>query len=163
MADGTQRADVSSENVIKRYFDMVYKLALSQTKNKTAADDVVQEVFLRYIEHEGDFKDTEHIKAWLIRVTINCSKSTFLSSWYRKTEPLTEDLVFTEPEKSEVYYSVLELDLKYRAVIHLYYYEDMSVEEISKALNIKTGTVKSRLYRGREMLKKKLKGGYDFV
>lgn len=57
----------------------------------------------------------------------------------------------------------MELDLKYRAVIHLYYYEDMSVEEIAKALNIKTGTVKSRLYRGREMLKKKLKGGYDFV
>lgn len=159
----TPCADVSKNEIIKRYFDMIYKLALSRTGDKVHADDVTQEVFLRYIQQDRSFESEEHIKAWLIRVTINCSKDIFTSSWFKKTVPLTEDLAFDTPEKSDVYYATMELPQKYRTVIHLYYYEDFSVSEIAKCLKLNEATVRSQLHRGRELLKTKLKEGYDFV
>lgn len=154
---------VSDQTVIETYFNMVYKLALSQTKNRTSADDVTQEVFLRYLKHSSEFQTEEHRKAWLIRVTINCSKNVFSNAWFQKTTPLSEDLVFEEQETGEVYYAVLELPPKYRSVIHLFYYEDLSIEEIGKILGRTTSAVKSQLHRGREMLRKKLKGGEELV
>ncbi len=151
------------EKITRKYFPMVYKLALNQTKNRDYADDVVQEVFLRYIQKQVDFQSEEHIKAWLLRVTVNCSKNTFTNSWFKKTEGISEDISFETPEKSEVYYEVLSLPAKYRAVIHLFYYEDMSVADIAKILGSKESTVKSQLHRARNMLADKLKGGYSLV
>lgn len=153
----------SKRGIVEKYFDMVYRLALSQTKNREHADDVVQEVFLRYIKTDKVFDSEEHIKAWLLRVTINCSHNVFSNSWAQKTVPISEDIVFDTEEKSDVYYAVMELPQKYRAVIHLFYYEDMSVDDISKTLNINSSTIKSQLSRGRNLLRKKLEGGYDFV
>lgn len=151
------------QRVIEKYFDMVYHLAMSQVKNKSNADDIVQDVFLKYIQSTKSFESEEHIKAWLIRVTINCSHSFFTTSWFKKTVPLEDELVFEMEEKSDVYYAVLELPEKYRTVIHLFYYEDMSIAEISTALRIKETTIKSQLSRGREMLREKLKGGPESV
>lgn len=159
----TKRTVVSSDEIIKKYIDMVYRLALSRTKSKIHADDVVQEVFLRYISSKRIFESDEHIKAWLIRVTINCSNNIFASSWFNKTVPISEEIAFDTPEKSEVYYAVLELPKKYRTVIHLFYYEDMSISQIAECTNAKISTVKSQLHRGREMLREKLKGGYGIV
>lgn len=156
-------AEMSDEEIIRKHFDMVYRLALSQTRNITSAEDVTQEVFLRFVENRHKLQSSEHIKAWLIRVTINCSKSVFMSSWFKKTVPLSEELTFDTPEKSEVYYAVQSLPSKYRTVIHLFYYEDMSVREIADCLSMKESTVKSHLFRGRELLRGELKGGYDFV
>lgn len=155
--------DNSSDEIIRKHFDMVYRIAVSATRSLTLAEDVTQEVFLRFIQKQDTLKSDEHIKAWLIRVTINCSKSVFLSSWFKKTVPLTDELTFDTPEKSDVYFAVQNLPSKYRTVIHLFYYEDMSVKEISECLNMKESTVKSHLFRGRDMLRKELKGGYDFV
>ena len=149
--------------MIKKYFSMVYKLALNQTKSHDNADDVVQEVFLRYVQNDRDFESEEHLKAWLLRVAINCSKNVFTNTWFKRTEALADDIVFETPEKGDVYYATLELPQKYRAVVHFFYYEDMSIAEISKCLNQKESTVKSQLHRARELLKAKLKGGYDFV
>ncbi|MBE7043181.1 MAG: sigma-70 family RNA polymerase sigma factor [Ruminococcaceae bacterium] len=156
-------AVVSDQTVIETYFNMVYKLALSQTKNKTSADDVTQEVFLRYLKHSAKFESDEHRKAWLIRVTLNCSKNVFSNAWFQKTVPLSEELVFEEQETGEVYYAVLELPVKYRSVIHLFYYENLSVEEIASVLGKPPSTIKSQLFRGREMLRSKLKGGDKIV
>ena len=97
MTDERSKTDVSSDEVIRKYFDTVYKLALSQTKNQTFAEDVTQDVFVRFIQNKDKFESEEHIKAWLIRVTINCSKSVFMSSWFKKIVPLEEDL--TIPKK----------------------------------------------------------------
>ena len=153
----------SKRQIVEKYFDMIYRLALSQTKNREHADDVVQEVFLRYIKTDKVFDSEEHIKAWLLRVTINCSHNVFSNSWAQKTVPISEDIIFDTEEKGDVYYAVMELPQKYRAVIHLFYYEDMSVDEISNTLNINSSTIKSQLSRGRALLRKKLEGGYDFV
>ncbi len=162
MSENTVKKNDKRE-IVEKYFDMIYKLALSQTKNRDSADDVVQEVFLRFLKSDKDFQSDEHIKAWLIRVTVNCSHNVFSNSWAQKTAPLTEDIVFDTEEKGDVYYAVLELPQKYRAVIHLFYYEDMSIEEISKALGTNQSTVKSQLSRGRKMLKNMLEGGYGLV
>ena len=119
MTDERSKTDVSSDEVIRKYFDMVYKLALSQTKNQTFAEDVTQDVFVRFIQNKDKFESEEHIKAWLIRVTINCSKSVFMSSWFKKTVPLEEDLTFDSPEKSDVYFAVQDLPLKSVSYTHL--------------------------------------------
>ena len=151
--------------ICEKYFDMVYKLALSQTKECHLAEDVTSDVFLKFIASGKDFESEEHIKAWLIRVTLNCAKSIFSSSWFKKTVPLLETITAEMPEEeSEVYAAVLKLPQKYRAVIHLFYYEGYSVSEIAKIMDAKESTVKSHLFRGREMLKEKLqKGGAWFV
>lgn len=162
MSENTLKRN-DKRDIVEKYFDMIYKLALSQTKNRDSADDVVQEVFLRFLKSDKDFQSDEHIKAWLIRVTVNCCHNVFSNSWAQKTEPLTEDIAFDTEEKGDVYYAVLELPQKYRAVIHLFYYEDMSIEEISKALGSNQSTVKSQLSRGRKMLKNMLEGGYGLV
>ena len=118
----------------------------------------------RHLSYKSDkaFESEEHIKAWLIRVTINCSKSSFTNSWEKKTVALTEDIPFEMPEEEEVYKVVGQLPKKYRAVIHLFYYEDLSVKEIARYLNSKESTIKSQLHRGRELLKNMLKGRYEF-
>ena len=73
------------EHIIKKYSNLVYNLAYAKTQNAEHADDIFQEVFLRYIKTKPIFNDNEHEKAWFIRVTINCSKS-FFSSWWQKTQ-----------------------------------------------------------------------------
>lgn len=155
----------NKSDITEKYFDTVYRLALSQTKEKHYAEDVTQEVFLKFFKAEKSFESEEHIKAWLIRVTLNCSKDVFLSSWFKKSAPLSEadgKITFDTTEKSDVYYAVSELPAKYRTVIHLFYYEDYSVKEIAQILKAKESTVKSQMMRGRNLLKDKLKGGINF-
>ncbi len=158
MSEKTVCADVFKHEMTEKYFDTVYRLALSQTKSRQHADDVLQEVFLRYIKTDKEFESEEHIKAWLIRVTINCSKNVFSDLWFKRTVPLSEEITFETDRESDVYHAVAELPQKYRAVIHLFYYEDMPIAQISRCLGIKETTVKSQLHRGREMLKNLLKG-----
>lgn len=150
--------DDSVEQVLGSYANMVYRLAFSRTKSRFDADDILQEVFLRYIRSTPECQDEEHRKAWLIRATINCSKTLLTSAWFRKTAPLDDTLFSEMKEHSEVYYAVLELPVKYRTVIHLYYYEDYEVAEIAALLSCKPSTVKSQLYRARSLLRDKLKG-----
>lgn len=157
----TFSTDEQINDMISRYSNMVYRLALSRTKNIHDAEDIFQEVFFRLINKKPEFLSEEHKKAWLIRVTINCSSKLVTSSWFKRTVPLEENLKFDTKEKSDVYYAVLELPLKYRTVIHLFYYEDLSITQISDVLSVKSSTIKSQLLRARQMLKIKLKGEFD--
>lgn len=151
-------------SIIEKYFNLVYKLAVSQTGDIHNAEDITDEVFLKYMKCDKNFENEEHIKAWLIRVTINSSKSLFSSSWFKKTVPLEDTVPVEMPEdESEVYGAVLKLPQKYRAVIHLFYYEDYSTAQIAKALNTKETTVRSQLSRARDMLKNLLKGDEQLV
>lgn len=156
-------ADISYEDIVHKYIDMVFRIALSQTNCKADAEDVVQDVFLKFLSCKKKFESEEHIKAWLIRVAINCSHKIFSSSWFKKTVPLSEDIPFEEPEMSDVYNALNTLPHKYRTPLYLYYYEELSVKEISALLNIREGTIKSQLSRGRELLRQKLEGGEDYV
>ena len=158
----TCRSDVTKREMTEKYFDTVYRLALSQTRSSDRADDILQEVFLRYLKTDKEFESEEHIKAWLIRVTINCCRKMFASSWFKKTVPLSEDIAFESPEAGELYKVVGRLPQKYRAVIHLYYYEELSVAEIAQCLDMNENTVKSHLSRARAKLREMLKGGHEY-
>lgn len=160
MPNQSLRTNDCVDEVIEKYADMVYRLVFSRVKNKNDADDIFQEVFLRYIKSERDFETEEHRKAWLIRVTINCSNSFFRSSWIQKVVPMegTESIPFESPEELGLHELLMELPVKYRIVLHLFYYEDLPINEISRILKQKPATVKTQLVRARQMLKKKLKG-----
>lgn len=149
------------EKMIEKYSDMVYRLALTRTKSKENSEDVYQDVFLRLSKKLPDFESEEHEKAWLIRVTINCSKNLLNSKFLKYKEELKEDITFETKERHDIYYAVQELPLKYRTIIHLYYYENYKINEISKILNIKENTIKSNLSRAREKLKQKVEGGIE--
>lgn len=149
------------EKMIKKYSDMVYRLALTRTKSKENSEDVYQEVFLRLYRKLPIFESEEHEKAWLIKVTINCSKNLLNSSFLKHRAEIKEEIVFETKERHDIYYAVQELPLKYRTIIHLYYYENYKINEISKILNINENTIKSRLTRAREKLKEKIEGGIE--
>ena len=151
------RTDDCTEMVIRFYSDMVYRLAFARTGTKHDADDVFQEVFLRYIKKKHVFKDEEHRKAWLIRVTINCSNNFWGLSLRKKEQELSNDILFEPEESVDLYNELQKLPPKYREVIHLFYYEDMSIEEISQTLIRKNSTVRTQLTRARTMLKEFMK------
>ncbi|MCH5297033.1 MAG: sigma-70 family RNA polymerase sigma factor [Ruminococcus sp.] len=146
------------ESVIRRYSQTVYRLAFARVGNKYDAEEVFQEVFLRYVRKNPKFNDEEHRKAWLIKVTVNCSKTLMSSMWYSKTQELDETLAIEDDTSVNLYYELQKLPVKYREVIHLFYYEDMTVEQISKALGRKHSTVRTQLTRARVMLKDFMKG-----
>ena len=147
-----------AESVVKAYADMVYRLAFAQLRSKSDADDIFQEVFLRYIRKQPNFESEEHRKAWLIRVTLNCTKKHWSSAWHRKTAPLYDSFNFSMPEESGLDEALRVLAPKYRSVIHLFYYEGYSTAEISKTLDIRESTIRTQLTRARAQLAEILKG-----
>lgn len=161
LAETTQRQDDYIENVIAQYSDMVYKLAYAQMRNKNDADDIYQEVFLRFIRKSPVFYDAEHEKAWFIRVTVNCCNSFWrsVSHWRPQEVELLKSPA--SPEEEELQYLLDQLPQKYRSVIHLFYYEDMSTAQISAILGIKEPTVRVQLNRARKMLKDIITEGED--
>ena len=146
------------EQILSEYSNMVYKIALSHTEQQQDAEDVFQEVFLRLIKYRTSIKDENHLKAWLIRVTLNCCKDIFSSPWQKSRSELQDDIPADEAEDNEdIYAHVKELPDMYRTVIHLFYYEDMSIKDIAGILEEKEATVKSKLSRARKMLEEKIK------
>lgn len=153
----TKKEEVAREQVA-RWGDMVWRLALARTRHIQDSEDVFQEVFCRFFRHAEELESDEHRKAWLIRCTLNCTKTLLGASW-RKNLPLEEGILHPmEPEDGEVYQAVLSLPKAYRTAIHLHYYEGYSVAEIAQLTGAREGTVKSWLARGREKLAAALKG-----
>ena len=161
MAIQSLRTDDCIDEVISKYSNMVYRLALAQMKNKQDAEDVFQDVFLRYISKPRTFESEEHRKAWLIRITINRSRSLW-TAWFRKTEPLDDyDSIAAETNvENDLSEYLALLPQKYRSVIHLFYYEELSIKEISGILDAKESTIRTWLTRARSILGEKLRGGF---
>ncbi len=143
----------TDEEVIRRYADAVYKLAYARTGSRVDAEDVFQEVFLRYVKNKPAFRDEEHRKAWLLRVTVNCAKSLTRSFWNRRTEGLSENLIFDNVEEYDLSCELARLKPQEREVIHLFYYEDMSTKEIASVIGISESAVRTRLSRARKALR----------
>ena len=146
---------------VEKYSDMVYRIALTRSGIVENAEDIFQDVFIKYSQKKPKFASEEHKKAWLIRVTINISKNFINQAWNRKVVNLDENLKFETQEENDVFSVVCELPEKYRTVIYLFYYEGYKVNEIAKLLKTKEGTVKTWLSRSRETLREKLKGGFE--
>ena len=144
------------DEIIDKYKNMVYRIAFSYCRNRTDADDVFQEVFMRYFRKHPTFISDEHEKAWFIRITINCSKSLLMSPWKTRMVELDDSIHYEDNYESDLFRAVMELQAKYRIVIELYYYEGYKIKEIAQILKRKEGTVRQQLARAREQLKEKL-------
>lgn len=148
------------EEVVRLYGDRLYKIAFSVCKNAEDAEDIVQDTLVKYYRSGKRFESEEHIRAWLIRVCINLSRNVVISFWNRNRVPwetYMEGLVFEESGDRRLFDAVMKLPLKYRIVIHLFYYEGYSVSEIAELVKKQEGTVKSHLSRGRKLLKQQLR------
>ena len=152
--------------IIKRNSNMLYRLAYSMVKTVQDAEDIHQEVFIRYICKCPQFESNEHEKAWFIRVTTNLCKNWWKSAWKRKITFLSE---FEEDARATYFFQsfhednhdiievVRSLPQKYRVVIHLFYYEQLSIKEIAGILGLKPSTVRTHLTRARQRLSGLLK------
>ena len=155
------RTDDCFDEVVEKYSDLIYRIAYMNVRVKADADDVFQQVWCIYLQKNKEFESEDHRKHWIINVTMKCCKKLHYSSWYKKNVFLEDFPILKEemPEKDyEVYHAVMNLPDKYRRVIYMYYYENLTVDEISDIIKIKSSTIKSQLKRGRERLKEQLKG-----
>ncbi len=158
------RGEQEVEQAIELYSDMIRRICLLHLNNHEDTEDVLQEVFLKYVLHSVGFESKEHEKAWLIRVTLNACKDLKRRLFRHSTVPLdvlSEEAASVMPEQMEILEVVLSLPAKYKDVIYLHYYEGYTAREIGTMLHKKENTVYSLLSRGRELLKQKLGGGRD--
>ena len=144
--------------VIEKYSNAVYRMAYSLVKNKYDADDIHQEVFAIYIVKRPKFENAEHERAWFMRVTVNLCKNLWKTAWRQKVVSLEEDFeeyieMSAKPKDDGIIDVVRTLPFKYRTVIHLFYYEEFSIKEISDILKMKPSTVRTHLTRARAKLK----------
>ncbi len=157
------RTDKEITEIYQRHVDTVYRVCYSFMKNVPETEDMVQETFLRLITRGKAFENERHEKAWLIITASNLCKDT-LRMWWRRTESLedNQDLPAQETQPhNEVLDAILDLPVNYKTVVYLYYYEDYSTLEIARYLACPHATVRTRLARAREILKRKLGGEAD--
>lgn len=148
------------DEIIEKYTKMIYRIAYIYLKNVGDAEDIVQEVFIKYFMNDKEFIDEEHEKNWIIRVTVNLCKNVSVSGWRKHVVPLESKYLELQTEEQHRMLEHLErLNKKYRIVVQLFYYEDLSIERISKILGITESNVKTRLNRARKVLKEDIEKG----
>lgn len=152
-------------SIVNAYSQTVWRLALSRTGRKDAAEEVYQETFLRLFEKEREFDSEEHRKAWIIRTTLICCKRYLSASFHKETLSLEEvtDIGMLPEEEKGVLQALFRLPEKYRLPLELYYVEGLTAEECAKVLKIRPVTFRVRISRGKTMLKEKLKGEGIYV
>ena len=179
-ADGNQtplvlnRDELTLNNLMREYGQNVLWLAYSYVKDKNLAEDITQDVFISCYEKLETFREESSIKTWIYRITTNRCKDVMKSRAYKykkitqslfdhyfSKDDTPEDFLIKKSEKKEISLKVLALPLKYREVIFLYYFENLKLEEISSLLSQKTNTVKTRLHRGRFLLKEMYERGEE--
>lgn len=141
--------------VVKKYIDTVFRIALNYLKNKADAEDICQNVFLKLLTQKKPFDSEEHLRNWLVRVTINECKSLLRSPWHSR-ESLEEAVLppsAFQDGRGDLFYAVMELPAKYRVPLYLHYYEGYSTQEVAKLLSIPKNTVCTRLHRARLLLR----------
>jgi len=150
-----------SQKLVDEYGDMIYRIVLSVLENVDDAEDIVQDVFMKYLDKKMKFDNKDHEKYWLIRVTLNLCYNELKSSRKKYNVELTDDIgKYVEySDSSNLMDNVKDLKEKYRSVFELFYLDELKISEISKILKINEATVKTRLKRAREKLRKTLKLG----
>lgn len=155
-------------HAMEMHGDMVLRLALSQVRNMPDAEDVFQDVFVQLMGAHVDFASSEHLKAWLIRATINRCRDVqrTRSRKLARTEPLNEYHAETLPDRTpappgfepDVWHAAGALPEDQRIAVHLHYVEGYSTEEIACIANCAPATIRTRLFRARETMRKELGG-----
>ncbi len=158
-----EELNIRAERLLNHHGNSILRLAYSYLHNMSDAEEVLSDTLISFIRFAPIFENERHERAWLLRVAANHSKNRLKYNKRNGTDELSETLTADEKEDlSFVWDAVKQLPVKYREVIHLFYYEGFSTSEISRALGRNEGTVRSDLCRGRERLKAILKEDYDF-
>lgn len=147
--------DMDFEVVVRKYADSVLSACIMRLKNEADADDCFQNTFLKLYTNPPEFREEEHIKAWLLRVAINECKNFIRDN--RKTVPLDSVPPVVQPNSDDfrdISWALMRLEPEYREVLYLYYVEQYKVKEIAGILDKNPNTVKTMLSRGRKKLKK---------
>ena len=159
-------ATLDTAEVVRRHKQMVYAICCTHTRCKGDADDAFQEVFLAYHRKQPVCADEQHRKAWLIRTALTVTRRVATSSWRTRVvlTPGDDDTTVFETgvkEDDSLLQALMSLPEAYRSVIHLFYFEDLPVAQIAALLDQSTGAVKTRLSRGRTMLREAMKESTD--
>ncbi len=152
------------EQIIDDFGEMLYRVALIHTKNnRDDADDIFQDIFLTLLKKNIAFKDSEHCKAWLLRVTVNlCKKYHNRKPYFLIETSEIEKIIDSsgsiqmDNDCQTIYENICILPYKYMTVIILYYFEELSCKEIADCLHMTLSSVRKRLSRGRQYLKVRL-------
>ena len=142
------------EELMLRHKDKVLRVASTILGNITDAEDVFQDTFIKLFEKQPIFESEKHEAAWLIKVVVNLSKNKLRSFWRKNTIPLLDTYSAKNDEQHELIDIVMSLPVKYKLVIHLFYFEGYSIDEIASITGQKYSTVGNQLSRARQMLKK---------
>jgi RNA polymerase sigma factor (sigma-70 family) len=162
-AAARERTNRMAEELLTRHGNSILRLAYSYLHNMEDAEEILQETLIQYLKAAPPLENEAHEKAWLLRVAGNLSKNRISYNRLRSTDELSETLTAEHREDlSFVWEAVKELPVKYREVVHLFYYEGFSTGEIAGILQQNESTVRSHLMRGREKLKSILKEEYGF-
>lgn len=158
--------DLNIEKLVSEYGNSLLRISFLYLKDIQLAEDAVQETFIKVYKSYPRFKGDSDIKTWIMRIAINVCKNYRRSSWWKRIDvveslksiPAVQDLQGFKDDT--LLLEIMCLSPKYKEVILLFYYQDMSTKEIAQTLNIPEATVSIRLKRAREQLKTKLKGWY---
>ncbi|BCD22073.1 RNA polymerase ECF-type sigma factor [Bacillus cereus] len=157
------------DEIMNKYGQEVLQLVYSYVNNKEVAEDLTQDIFVKCYKSLHTYKGNSNLKTWLWRIAINHCKD-YLKSWYNKKVIVTEDdftymesqkesveqIVIQSAEDSRLASAVMNLPIKYREVIYLFYYEELSIKEIAIVIDVKENTIKTRMKKAKELLKKGL-------
>jgi RNA polymerase sigma-70 factor (ECF subfamily) len=139
-----------------KYYKLLYHIAYTYVNNDTAAD-IVQDVFIKYLNETKHFDNEDNLMHWLVRVCINKSIDVLRhKKVVKKTLQYMSEQSRIDNNNSinqDIYERVCMLDNKYKEVIILYYYENLKIDDISKILKISPSAVKMRLARAKEKLR----------
>lgn len=145
----------SFRRVVERYRDMVFRVAYTYMRSAPDADDVTQDVFLKLLKSDASFDSEEHLRRWLVRVTVNACRSLFRTPWRRveDIEGYAHALAMPTKEHEDLFSAVMRLPERFRVPIVLFYYGGFSTDEIAGLLRLRAATVRTRLTRGRARLR----------
>lgn len=160
-------AGMSYEEVVRLFADDITRLCVVWTQDPEEAKDCFQNTFLKLYQTEKEFRDREHLKAWMITVAKNECRDFHKAFWKRNVElGFSPDenagkLCGGDAETEKLISALHSLPVKFRETLILYYYEGYDTNEIGEILGLSVNTVKSRLRRGREKLAGIMQTGND--
>ena len=146
---------------VQKYSDAVYRAAIHNSRCTADAEDVVQDVYEKLLHYNGTFESEEHLKAWLLRVTLHCCIDLRRSAWWKRTAPLEAAADAAAPlgeEKGALWQAVEALPTDLRTAVWLHYVEGYGTDEIAEIVSCRPATVRTRLHRARKKLQTELKG-----
>ncbi len=151
------------EELVNKYSKMVFQIAYQNSFVKSNAEDITQDVIIKLWKNLEKLKDEEHLKAWLIRVTINSTIDYNRSYQNKKEIELDEnDNFYFEDEYQELFSELKKLKPESRNIIYLYYYQGYKTKEIAQILNLNINTVSTNLARAKQQLKNILEEGGEY-